>query len=216
MAHPLARPLLIALAAHTAGLLAVFAGVPRIPLGVSEGVPALRVKLIDTARPQPLHLAVPDAVQREEVHSAMSTEGQVNSSITLPPSAAQGEAEEPTQALSAGIVDASAVPVEGDPEWADYLPRSKLTQAPQALGSLQVPFPAVGIGAVDLKLTLTAYIDEFGEVREVRVDAGPVAPEFAEAARSAFSRARFTPGLIGDIPVRSRLRAEVSFSNTPG
>ena len=58
---------------------------------------------------------------------------------------------------------------------------------------------------------LSLYIDEEGTVQRVRID-GPALPRpMEEAARSAFMNARFSPGQVDGLPVRSRIRIEVSF-----
>ncbi|MEJ8858355.1 energy transducer TonB [Variovorax robiniae] len=63
---------------------------------------------------------------------------------------------------------------------------------------------------------LALYIDEQGEVRQVTADDSSVLPPaFEQAAREAFMAARFAPGQLDGLPVKSRVRVEVVFDNTP-
>ncbi len=55
------------------------------------------------------------------------------------------------------------------------------------------------------------FIDETGKVVRVRVETQAFPPEMQEAARSAFMDAIFTPGLVDGLPVRSKIRVEVTF-----
>ena len=43
----------------------------------------------------------------------------------------------------------------------------------------------------------------------------PMPPEFEEAAKQAFMPLTFRPGILNGIPVKSRIRIEVVFDNTP-
>ncbi len=111
------------------------------------------------------------------------------------------------------MAPASAVlPMPVAPEEPVYLTRGELTVAPRPLGTVDVPFPEDVVGLVDLKVQVTLFIDEEGEVRQVRIDTPQVAEPFERAIRASFGAARFSPGQVGDMPVRSQVRVEVAFA----
>ena len=93
----------------------------------------------------------------------------------------------------------------------DYLPRSKLSAAPRPLADVQVPFPEEVTGLVDLRVNVTLFVDEQGTVRHVRLDSADVAPAFALAILDTFLNARFKPGEVMNVPVRSQVRLEIEF-----
>lgn len=107
---------------------------------------------------------------------------------------------------------ASAAP-EAD---APYLPRAQLTVPARIMGSAHVPFPDEVVGVVDLKVQLTLFIDESGKVQRVRIDTANVHSAFEKAIRDTFSEARFSPGEVNQVPVRSQMRLEVEFSAPRG
>lgn len=97
----------------------------------------------------------------------------------------------------------------------EYLPRSALSLAPEALGEVLLAYPPEAppgrYGGV-----LTLFIDADGGVRRVRSEpARPgeadLPPVFEEAARQAFLAARFRPGERDGRPVKSRIRIAVEF-----
>jgi TonB family protein len=105
---------------------------------------------------------------------------------------------------------------QGDVRGFDYVPREFLSTVPKPLEGIEVPFPE-SIGGSDFKLSLqlSLFIDETGQVRRVRVDGPPLAPDLEEAARQAFAQARFTPGQVDGRAVRSLIRVEVTFESRP-
>lgn len=97
-----------------------------------------------------------------------------------------------------------------------YLPRGQLTTAPKLLEQVEVPFPDDVQGVVHLSVQITLFIDEAGRVQRIRVDAPQqVHPAFERVIRQAWLNARFAPGELHQVPVRSRLRLEVDFE-APG
>lgn len=114
----------------------------------------------------------------------------------------------PSESVAAAAPAASVAAVDDAP----YLPRGQLTIAPALLGSVNVPFPGEIEGIVDLKVQITLFIDEEGRVRRIRLDAPQqVHPGFERAIRETWGEARFTPGRVHQVPVRSQLRLEVDF-----
>lgn len=96
----------------------------------------------------------------------------------------------------------------------DYLPRSKLSAQPEPLAPIAIanPDPALMTGVTRQRLVLTLFIGPSGLVERIRVDegeSGPVSAALEAAARDAFFTARFTPGEVDGLPVRSRMRIEV-------
>lgn len=114
---------------------------------------------------------------------------------------------------SAPTVDASVPPPQqpaSAPE-PPYIPRGELTVAPKLLSSVQVPFPEDVGGIVDLTVQVTLFIDEKGAVQRIRVDTPHVHPAFERALQETFGAARFAPGELHQVPVRSQVRLEVAF-----
>ncbi len=86
-----------------------------------------------------------------------------------------------------------------------------LSVAPVPVSVVVIPFPEVEGPAERYVTRLLLFIDEFGKVVRVRVD-GPSLPQaLEEAARNAFLNARFSPGQVDGLAVRSRIRVEVTF-----
>lgn len=119
-------------------------------------------------------------------------------------------AQPPTGSASAGT----------GPDGSDddaYLPRSALTQGPEPLEQIELPYPdTTPMGTFHAVLTL--FIDETGQVRRVRVEeVGPdgLPPELEDVARQTFLSHRFTPGEQNGQAVRSQIRVGVDFSSEP-
>jgi periplasmic protein TonB len=98
---------------------------------------------------------------------------------------------------------------------ADYFTRDQLSVSPIPMQAVLIDYPSIEIQGGNYVSELSLYIDEEGKVQRVRVD-GPALPQpMEEAARSAFMSARFSPGQVDGLPVRSRIRIEVSFIAHP-
>ena len=117
---------------------------------------------------------------------------------------------EATPAASHGVPSAPVAPA--DP-FLDYVPRSRLTVAPRPLSAVDVNFPSVE-GLVDLRVQVTLFIDESGTVRKVRIDTPDVPADFARAISESFLPARFQPGEVETVAVRSQIRLEIDFRAT--
>jgi periplasmic protein TonB len=101
---------------------------------------------------------------------------------------------------------------------ADYFTRDQLSMSPTPLQAVLIDYPPIEdhVQGGNYVSQLSLYIDEEGKVQRVRVD-GPALPQpMEEAARSAFMNARFSPGQVDGLPVRSRIRIEVSFIANSG
>jgi Gram-negative bacterial TonB protein C-terminal len=101
---------------------------------------------------------------------------------------------------------------DGDGDGDDrYLTRGELDQPPAAQADIELPFPTVApLGSY--RAVLTLFIDPTGQVQRVRTEGAGLPPSLDDAARQAFMAVRFTPGIKGDQPVRSRIRVEVAYS----
>lgn len=122
----------------------------------------------------------------------------------------------PPQEPAPATAPAPAPVQEAATQEAPYLPRGQLTVPPRPLGIVQVAFPEEVTGVVDLKVRLTVFIDETGTVQRVRVDTPNVHPAFERAVRDTFAAARFSPGEVEKVAVRSQMRVEVEFRAPPG
>lgn len=94
---------------------------------------------------------------------------------------------------------------------APYKKASELSVRPSPIDDIRVPSPdkAPATGIVTTKVTL--FVDEKGKVAHIGFDEAALAQPFRDAVRTAFAKARFKPGRIGDKPVKSRMRIEVTF-----
>jgi hypothetical protein len=88
-----------------------------------------------------------------------------------------------------------------------------LSRAPSPQASIEIPFPPDVDNEVHLTAALSLFIDETGVVQQVRIDSPILPPPMEEAARTAFLRARFSPGEVDGRPVRSLVRVEVTFDS---
>ena len=96
-----------------------------------------------------------------------------------------------------------------------YLPRPLLTITPAPSAPVIVPFPRQVARPGRYTTTLALFIDENGVVRRVRLE-GPSAPQpMQDAARDTFLQAHFSPGQLEGQPVKSLIRVEVVFDNSP-
>lgn len=95
-----------------------------------------------------------------------------------------------------------------------YFPRSQLTVAPAAIDPVVIDYPRFDGDAGRYVAELSLFIDEAGRVLRVRVDNGSLPPALEDAARRAFTQARFRPGEAAEHgTVKSRIRIEVVFES---
>ena len=124
-----------------------------------------------------------------------------------PPTAEPVSASPPLPAI--GLVMAG---IDSD---GDYYPRAQLSLAPAPLASVVIDYPAGETDQGHYHSELTLFIDESGRMVRVRVDGPALPPAFEEAARRAFTSARFHAGEADGRAVKSRIRVEVDFDNRP-
>jgi TonB family protein len=91
-----------------------------------------------------------------------------------------------------------------------YYLGSELDRRATPLQAIEPDYPDDASGR-EHTVVLRVFINASGAVDNVAVqDAGP-AEAFENAARTAFARARFAPGLLRGVPVKSQLVVEVKF-----
>lgn len=96
-----------------------------------------------------------------------------------------------------------------------YLPRPMLTAAPQPSAPVLMDFPKQVTEPGRYATILALFIDEDGVVRRVRVD-GPALPKpMEDTAKATFLQTHFRPGEVNGQQVKSLIRVEVVFDNTP-
>lgn len=95
-----------------------------------------------------------------------------------------------------------------------YFPRALLSVPPAALDLVVIDYPRFDGDAGRYVAELSLFIDETGRVARVRVDSGSLPPALEDAARRAFTQARFRPGEAAEHgAVKSRIRIEVVFES---
>ena len=97
----------------------------------------------------------------------------------------------------------------------EYLPRPLLTVVPVAQTPVIIASPPGEPALGKLTGILSLFIDEDGSVHHIAADEPLLPPAFDMAAREAFMGARFKPGELDGRVVKSRLRVEVVFDDTP-
>jgi len=157
---------------------------------------AVRVRLISPGSPTPA--ATPTAVPTARTGAAPQSHRPVPATVK----AAVPKPDPPaTSRVPAGRDDG------------DYLTRSALTAAPKAQGPVAIDYPYFDGEADHYVGEFDVFIDDSGSVVRV-VSATPDIPLLlSSAVRDAFLAARFTPGEVNGLAVRSRIRIEVTFDS---
>lgn len=97
----------------------------------------------------------------------------------------------------------------------EYLPRPLLTVAPVAQAPVIIASPPGEPAQGKVTGVLSLFIDEDGSVHHIAADEPRMPPAFELAARDAFMGAQFKPGELDGRVVKSRVRIEVIFDDTP-
>ena len=97
----------------------------------------------------------------------------------------------------------------------DYVPRPLLSVPPVARMPVLITAPAGKLGVARHIGILSLFIDQEGRVQHIAGNAPFLPPAFEQAARDAFMEVQFAPGQIDGLAVKSRVRVEVVFDNTP-
>lgn len=116
-----------------------------------------------------------------------------------------------TTPLSSSASTPAPVAAPGLPPAPAYLPGGKLDPGPRPLHDIEPAYPAeanLRSGSVVLRLLVSAA----GEVDEVAVVRSFPQGLFEASALAAFGEAKFSPGLMLGIPVKSQITIEVQFT----
>lgn len=92
-----------------------------------------------------------------------------------------------------------------------YVVAGRLTSRPYAIDNIAVPYPPGALYAGPVTAQMLLFINEDGKVDDIRLIGPGMPDEFAAAAKSAFLQARFRPGFMGQVAVKSRMTVEVEF-----
>lgn len=134
--------------------------------------------------------------KRERVSPATETPVVAGSAQPVtPPTSPRSSAEPSGQALA----DAP-----------DYLLAKLLTVGPRPLDDIEPAYPD-GADLRTGKVVLRLLIGDTGHVDDVAVVRANPPGLFETSAIEAFSKARFSPGLAGGVPVKSQITVEVEF-----
>jgi len=191
--------------------------VPRQPAmvsGTSSSMPAsVQVRVLEL----PSKPALPPA--------AVATLDGLPALVDAPFVAAPAPKEPGVEAPTAAVPEVVPVPTAAD-TWLGfalpgvatdddlYFPRSQLAVAPAAIDPVVIDYPRFDGDAGRYVAELSLFIDETGRVARVRVDNGSLPPALEDAARRAFTQARFRPGEAAEHgAVKSRIRIEVVFES---
>jgi len=181
--------LLVVLVAHA---LLLAPALRQPPMASPLAVRAVQVRLLAQAEPPaaaPHAVANKTTVQRREARP---------SGAELTPARVNSEATPQVQ--------------RADPD-AGYVPRAGLTRAPTPVAPVAIDYPAFDGEADRYSGEFELFIEDNGAVVRVVCTTPDLPPILAHAVREAFGAARFTPGEVGGVPVRSRIRIEVTFDS---
>jgi protein TonB len=139
--------------------------------------------------------------------------------VAAPPEAsARGlearEATRPGRAPAVGAASASrptAAPAPSAPPDSAYVAASRLDPGPRLIDDVEPVYP-VDAGLTEGKVVLRLLIGTTGAVDEVTVVRATPKGVFDAAAVAAWSAARFSPGRMLGVPVKSQVTIEVHFT----
>jgi TonB family protein len=88
-----------------------------------------------------------------------------------------------------------------------------LTVRPEPLKPIEPVYPFRSREVARGRIVLRLMINSGGTVDRVLIEESELGTRFEDAAVSAFAAARFSPGKIGETPVGSQMRVEVTFES---
>jgi hypothetical protein len=97
----------------------------------------------------------------------------------------------------------------------DFYPRSMLSLAPSPIDMIVIDYPPISNDKGRYVGEATLFIDESGRVVRMRFEGSALPAALEEAARSAFTNARFRAGEADGRNVKSQIRIEVAFDSRP-
>ncbi|MGA0612367.1 energy transducer TonB [Caldimonas sp. KR1-144] len=181
-------------ALHLAAWAALHAAPP--PVRTATRVPAVTVRIASVAEPD-----TSAASSTPAAHQLPTPSDATHVQVAMP----VPDAGEAPPAAAYAVIDAADGP--------DYLPRPWLSVAPTPVEPVALDYPALEGDTGWHRAVLALFIDEAGVVQRVRVEEAELPAALEEAARKAFMGARFRPGELDGVAVRSRLRVEVEFDS---
>lgn len=155
----------------------------------------------------PTETASPDTTWPDSLPDVIDTPETQPEPLPEVPVQASMEAVPSDQPIGAGLAD-----IEGNSE---YIPRPQLSVPPVAQAPLILAAPEGQFEPQRITGILSLYIDENGRVHHVLAHGERMPTPFEEAARQAFMAMTFRPGQLNGQAVKSRIRVEVVFDNTP-
>lgn len=116
-----------------------------------------------------------------------------------------------TPSPDASVSPANAAPSRYAPPESEYLAAARLDPGPKLLDDVEPVYPA-GAGLTEGSVVLRLLIGRTGTVDEISVVRAQPKGLFDRAAVAAFAAARFSPGMLLGVPVKSQVTIEVQFT----
>ncbi len=180
------------------GSLCLHAAVLSLPLGGApgeRGLPLLSSGRTIRATLRPL---IPEPTRAPDPSHAVA---EIRAPVATGRAAGTEAAQATTSGPSPQSASALAIP-------ATFIDPSRLTEIPRPLEEPPVDL-LLPILARPGVARLILLIDESGRVTSVEIDSATLPPEAAERAAAIFAGVRFSPGRIGSLAVKTRVRITV-------
>lgn len=207
----------LALAIHAALLLSL-----RLPIVGGSSASVVQSVTVRFVRP---HVAVPEAafsagspmesVVAPSPVGLTAPQSTINAPSQKPLASASGGG--PAASATVGPAAPSAIPAvrsqaeAGLPPAPSYLSGGRLDPGPRPLHDIEPAFPEEA-GQQHGIVVLRLLINEFGGVDEAAVVRAVPKGLFEKSAVEAFAAARFSPGMLLGLPVKSQVTIEVEFA----
>lgn len=189
---------------HGAGLVLLAQSQPDVAVATAHRSRPVQMRLVQAPAPHLVADTTPE--QPADIRSVMAQDVRApQAGQPSPPAALNTQAE-------ASLAD---TPTDNQAPVEEYIPRPRLSTSPKNTTPVIVPFPPQFDGAGRFSAVLALYIDEDGTVRRVRVDESTLPRPMQDAAKQAFLQTHFKPGEVKGLAVKSLIRVEVVFDNTP-
>lgn len=149
---------------------------------------------------RPKGVATSPSAWAEQGHKSQATSDRVSPEL------------ETTPEVGAVVRESEVIPSFG----ARYFKGSELTQRPQPVEPVELSYPALVLSQNDERsgtVILRLLIAETGAVDQVLVESSDLPTAFQDETILRFAQARFTPGQIDGMDVKSQMRIEVTFSS---
>jgi TonB family protein len=94
-----------------------------------------------------------------------------------------------------------------------YYTTDQLTKRPQPVSAIELDSTETSPIVVSGKIVLRIWINEFGSVADVELEASDLPEVFSRTAIAAFKSLRFAPGELNGLPVGTVMRIEVNYDD---